>query len=46
MMITAVIIMEALRFYKFEPFLSDDNSITKNEDINISNINGSNISNN
>ena len=43
-MITVVIIKEALCFYKSEPFLSDD-SITKNEDMNINNINSSYVSN-
>ena len=45
-MITVVIIKEALCFCKSEPFLSDDDSITENEDININNmINGSYVSN-
>ena len=33
-MITVVIIKEALCFCKSEPFLSDDDSITENEDMN------------
>ena len=33
-MITVVIIKEALCFYKFELFLSDDDSIAENEDMN------------
>ena len=40
-MITVVNIKDALCFYKFEHFLSDDDSITENEDMNINNINGS-----
>ena len=44
-MITAAIIKEALCFYKSEPFLSDDDSITENEDMNINNISGSYVSN-
>ena len=32
-------------FYKFEPFLYYDDSITKNEDMNVNDINGSHISN-
>ena len=34
-MITVVIIKEALCFCKSEPFLSDGDSITENEDMNI-----------
>ena len=45
MMITVAIIKEALCFYKSEPFLSDDDSITENEDMNINNISGSYVSN-
>ena len=44
-MITVVIIKKALCFYKFEPFLSDDESITKNEDMNRNDINVSYVSN-
>ena len=44
MMITVVIIKEALCFCKSEPFLSDD-SITENEDMNINNINDSYVNN-
>ena len=44
-MITVVIIKEALCCYKYEPFMSDDDSITENEDMNIHDINGSYISN-
>ena len=44
-MITVVIIKEALCFCKSEPFLSDDDSITENEDMNINNINGSYVNN-
>ena len=44
-MITVAIIKEALCFYKSEPFLSDDDSITENEDMNIKNISGSYVSN-
>ena len=44
-MITVVIIGEALCFYKSEPFLSDDDRITENEDTNINNINGSIVNN-
>ena len=33
-MIIVVIIKEALCFCKSEPFLSDDDSITENEDVN------------
>ena len=44
-MITVVIIKEALCFYKSEPFLSDDDSITENEDMNINNVSGSYVSN-
>ena len=44
-MITVAIIKETLCFYKSEPFLSDDDSITKNEDMNINNINGPYVSN-
>ena len=36
-MITVVIIKEALCFCTSEPFLSDDDSITENEDMNINN---------
>ena len=43
--IAVVIIKEALCFYKSEPFLSDDDSITENEDMNINNISGSYVSN-
>ena len=39
-MITVEIIKEALCFYKCEPFLSNDDSITDNEDMNINYING------
>ena len=45
MMIIVAIIKEALYFYKSEPFLSDDDSITENEDMNINNISGSYVSN-
>ena len=45
LMITVEIIKEVLCFYKFEPFLYYDNSITENEDKNINNINGSYVSN-
>ena len=45
MMITVAIIKEALCFYKSEPFLSDDDSVTENEDMNINNISGSYVSN-
>ena len=45
MMITVVIIKDVLCFCKSEPFLSDDDSITENEDMNINNINGSYVSN-
>ena len=41
LIVTVVIIKEALCFCKSEPFLSDDDSITENEDMNINNINGS-----
>ena len=41
----SVVIKEALWFYKFEPFLYYDDNITKNEDININDSNGSYISN-
>ena len=44
-MITVVIIKEALCFCKSKPFLSDDDSITENDDININNINGSYVNN-
>ena len=44
-MITVVIIKEALCFCESEPLFSDDNSITENEDMNINNINGSYVSN-
>ena len=44
-MTTVVIIKEALCFCKSEPFLSDDDSITENEDIIINNINGSYVNN-
>ena len=44
-MITVVIIKEELCFCKSEPFLSDDDSITENEDMNINNINGSYVNN-
>ena len=44
-MITVVIIKEALCICKSEPFLSDDDSITENEDMNINNINGSYVNN-
>ena len=44
-MITVVIIKKGLCFYKSEPFLSDDDTITKNEDMNIINISGSFVSN-
>ena len=44
-MITVANIKEALCFYKSEPFLSDDDSITENEDMNINNISGSFVSN-
>ena len=44
-MITVVIIKEALCFCKSEPFLSDDDSITENQDININNINGPYVNN-
>ena len=42
---TVVIIKEALCFCKSEPFLSNDDSITEKEDMNINNINGSYINN-
>ena len=45
MMITVVIIKKALSFCKSEPFVSDDDSITENEDMNINKINGSYVSN-
>ena len=44
-MVTVAIIKEALYFYKSEPFLTDDDSITENEDMNINNISGSYVSN-
>ena len=44
-MITVVIIKEALCFCKSEPLLSDDDSITENEDMNINNICGSYVNN-
>ena len=46
-MITVLIIYikEALCFYKIEPFLTDGDSITENEDTNINDINGSYVSN-
>ena len=44
-MITVAIIKEALCFYKSEPFLFEDDSITENEDMNINNISGSYVSN-
>ena len=44
-MITVAIIKEAWCFYKSEPFLSDDDSITENEDMSINNIRGSYVSN-
>ena len=44
-MITVVIIKEALCFCKSEPFLSDDGSITENEVVNINNISGSYVNN-
>ena len=44
-MITVVIIKEALCFCKSEPFHSDDDSIAENEDMNINNINGSYVNN-
>ena len=44
-MITVVIIKEALCICKFEPFFSDDDSITENEDTKINNIKGSYVSN-
>ena len=44
-MITVVIIKEALCFCISEPFLSDDDSITENEDMKITNINGSYVNN-
>ena len=34
-MIAVLIINEALCFYKFEPFLSNDDSITENENMKI-----------
>ena len=43
-MITVAIIKEALCFYKSESFLSDDDSITENEDMNINYISGSYVS--
>ena len=42
--ITAVIIKEALCLYTFQSFLSNDDSTTENEDMNINDINGSYIS--
>ena len=39
-MITVVIIKKVLCFYKFEPFLSDDDSITESEQLNKNDING------
>ena len=45
LVITVVIIKEALCFCKSEPFLSDDDIITENEDIHINNINGSYVNN-
>ena len=44
-MITVVIIKEALCFCKSEPFLSGDESITENEDMNTYTINGSYVNN-
>ena len=44
-MIIVVIIKEALCFCKSEPFFSDDDSITENEDVNTNNINGSYVNN-
>ena len=44
-MMTVVIIKKALSFYKFEPLLSDDDSISENEDMNMNGINGSYVSN-
>ena len=44
-MITVVIIKEALCFCKSEPFLSDDETISENKDMNINNINGSYVNN-
>ena len=44
-MITVVIIKEALCFCKSEPFHSNDDRIAENEDMNINNINGSYVNN-
>ena len=44
-MIIVVIIKEALCFCKSEPFVSDDDSITENEDVNTNNIIGSYVNN-
>ena len=44
-MMTVVIIKKALSFYKFEPLLSDDDSISENEDMNMNGINSSYVSN-
>ena len=44
-MITVVIFKEALCVCKSEPFLSHEDSITENENMNINNINGYYVSN-
>ena len=45
LVLTVVIIKEALCFCKSEPFLFDDDNIIENEDMNINNINGSYVNN-
>ena len=44
-MTTEASIKEALCFYKSDPFLSDDDSITENEDMTTNNISGSYVNN-